>query len=64
MFLDDVYAQDVFKKVIVQWMKQFNGVKEKIDDDRDLYVDFMRHHFPNRTQNPHQLYLNDFDETE
>ena len=58
-FLNEVQHKDVFKKVVIQWMKRFTGVKEKIDEDRDLYCDYMKNHFPNGTQNPHQEYVED-----
>ena len=65
-FLDDVYDYGVFKKVIVKWLKNFKGAKAKIDEDRDIYWEFMRRHFPNPTQDPHQVYLDypDYDQTD
>ena len=67
-FLDEVIDRGVFKKVVVKWMKEFAGAKEKIDENRDIYCDFMRAHYPNVTHNPHQEYADysdsDYDETD
>lgn len=56
-FLEDVQQYGIFKKVVLNWFKSFTNVKEKLDEDRELYYEFMQLHFPNPTQNPHQLFL-------
>ena len=63
-FLDEMCERGVFKKVIVIWMKEFEGAIEKIDKNCVVYCDYMRRHFPNTTKNPEQLYLDydDYDE--
>ena len=55
-FLTEIYDYGVFKKVMINWLKEFRSPKEQIDSDRDLYYTYMQSHFPNPTQNPHQVF--------
>lgn len=58
-FLKDVQQHDVFKRIIINWMKEFTCVKNEIDKDWDMYYVYLTEHFPNFTKNPHQVITND-----
>ena len=62
-FLDSIQVYD--KSDILLYLKQFEGVKKTIDDNRTVFCRFMCSHLPNSACNPHQLYLDydDYDET-
>jgi hypothetical protein len=59
-FITDVQLNDVFKRVVFKWLKEFSNIRDEIDKDWDKYTDYLFRHFPNPTQNPHQLY--DYDD--
>ena len=63
-FLNEVADRDIFKKVILKWLKEFRGIEEEVNENRDIYHQYMLRHFPNETMNPHLAFLDfhDIDE--
>lgn len=42
-------------------LKDFRGIEEDVNENRDCYYEYMLRHFPNPTQNPHQVFLDYLD---
>ena len=64
IFLEEIHRRGLFKRAIINWLKQFTSVREEIDKAWDPFYYFMLRHFPNPTKNPHQEYLDyeDYDD--